>query len=243
MFRRLIYSILIVAFVWVIFSRSAEISLLAETLTDGNWDWVFAATGVEILYLFFFAFAYQAAFFTVEIRARFGEIFPVMLGSMFVNAVAPGGGVAGVALFVDDQSRRGHSGARATAGMVVHMIADFSSLTLILILSMTYLFIWDSLPSYGSGVNSPRRSCWQSGCSSVKDVSLFESNTGKRLRYFVETLTLRLRRFHHERFCHHAMSQLRGEAFDWEQRNEPEMRTLRGRHMIRRDAAEVTLES
>jgi len=148
MFRRLIYSILIVAFVWVIFSRSAEISLLAETLTEGNWDWVFAATGVEILYLFFFAFAYQAAFFTVEIKARFGEIFPVMLGSMFVNAVAPGGGVAGVALFVDDQSRRGHSGARATAGMVVHMIADFSSLTLILILSMTYLFIWDSLPSY-----------------------------------------------------------------------------------------------
>ncbi len=148
MFRRLIYSILIVAFVWVIFSRSAEISLLAETLTTGNWDWVFAATAVEILYLFFFAFAYQAAFFTVEIKARFGEIFPVMLGSMFVNAVAPGGGVAGVALFVDDQSRRGHSGARATAGMVVHMIADFSSLTLILILSMTYLFIWDSLPSY-----------------------------------------------------------------------------------------------
>ncbi len=111
MFRRLIYSILIVAFVWVIFSRSAEISLLAETLTTGNWDWVFAATGLEILYLFFFAFAYQAAFFTVEIKACFGEIFPVMLGSMFVNAVAPGGGVAGVALFVDDQSRRGHSGA------------------------------------------------------------------------------------------------------------------------------------
>jgi hypothetical protein len=144
MFRRLIYSILIVAFVWVIFSRSSEISLLAETLTEGNWDWVFAA---ERNHLFFFAFAYQAAFYTVEIKARFGEILPVMLGSMFVNAVAPGGGVAGVALFVDDQSRRGHSGARATAGMVVHMIADFSSLTLILILSMTYLFIWDVLPS------------------------------------------------------------------------------------------------
>lgn len=148
MFRRLIYSILIVAFVWVIFSRSSEIRELAETLTSGNWDWVIAATASEILYLLFFAFAYQAAFLTVEIKSRFGEIFPVMLGSMFVNAVAPGGGVAGVALFVDDQSRRGHSAARATAGMVVHMIADFSALTVILILSMTYLYVWDTLPAY-----------------------------------------------------------------------------------------------
>lgn len=117
-------------------------------MAEGNWYWVVSATGLVILYLLFFALAYLAAFFTVEIKSRFSEIFPVLLGSMFVNAVTPGGGVAGVALFVDDQSRRGHSGARATAGMLVQMIADFSALTLILILSMAYLYIWTSLPVY-----------------------------------------------------------------------------------------------
>jgi phosphatidylglycerol lysyltransferase len=148
MIRRVLYSALIVAFVWVILSRSSEITNLGTTLAQGNWDWVIIAAVLQVVYLIAFTASYKTGFGTVGIKTRFRDMFPLMLGSLFVNAVAPAGGAAGVALFVDDVSRRGNSGARAIAGTIVQMIADFSALTLILIVSMTYLFIWDTLPSY-----------------------------------------------------------------------------------------------
>lgn len=41
--RRWLFWLLIIAFVWIVLSRLTEIEKLAETLVQGQWEWVLAA--------------------------------------------------------------------------------------------------------------------------------------------------------------------------------------------------------
>ena len=52
----------------------------------------------------------------MDVRSRYRELVPLTFVSIFVNLVAPLGGLSGAALFTDDASRRGESGARAALG-------------------------------------------------------------------------------------------------------------------------------
>ncbi len=64
----------------------------------------------------------------------------LVLASLFVNVVAPTGGTAAIALFMDDASLRGHPAARAAAGTLLTMVVDFSAFSLLLIIGIIYLF-------------------------------------------------------------------------------------------------------
>ena len=98
--RRWLLWLLIIAFLWVVVSRFAEIEKLAETLAQGQWQWVLVASLLQVVYYIIYAAVYQAAFYTVEVKSRVGDLLPVLLASLFVNVVAPAGGTAGAALFI-----------------------------------------------------------------------------------------------------------------------------------------------
>jgi phosphatidylglycerol lysyltransferase len=146
--RRWILWLLIIGFIWLVVTRFTEIEKLAATLAGGQWEWVLAAGLVQVIYYGVFAASYSSAFDTVEVKSRVLELIPVTLGSLFVNVVTPAGGAGGVALFVDDASRRGQSPARAATGLQLQLIADFSAFTLILIFGLAYLFIQHDLKTY-----------------------------------------------------------------------------------------------
>jgi glycosyltransferase 2 family protein len=65
-----------------------------------------------------------------------------------VDVLTPWGGAAGLALIVDDTTRRGHPAARATAGLILQLVADFAALTLILVAGMIYLSLTHHLEVY-----------------------------------------------------------------------------------------------
>jgi phosphatidylglycerol lysyltransferase len=146
--NRWILWVLIVAFVWIVVTRFTEIEKLAATLSQGQWEWVLAAAIIQVIYFVVFAASYWSAFDAVEVKSRLRDLLPVVFGSLFVNVVAPAGGTTGVALFVDDARRRGESPARATAGTLLQLIADFSAFTLLLVTGLVYLFIQHDLKVY-----------------------------------------------------------------------------------------------
>jgi uncharacterized protein (TIRG00374 family) len=146
--RRWLLWLLIIAFVWVVITRFTEIENLAETLAQGRWQWVLTAALLQVLYYIVYAALYQAAFYTVEVESRVSELLPVTLGSVFVNVVMPSGGASTAALFIDDAVRRGQSAARAAAGTVLVLVADFSAFTLVLVVGLAYLFLQHSLEVY-----------------------------------------------------------------------------------------------
>jgi phosphatidylglycerol lysyltransferase len=146
--RRWLLWLLIIAFMWVVITRFTEIENLAETLAQGRWQWVLTAALLQVLYYIVYAALYQAAFSTVEVESRVSELLPVTLGSVFVNVVTPSGGASTAALFIDDAVRRGQSAARAAAGTVLVLVADFSAFTLVLVVGLAYLFLQHNLEVY-----------------------------------------------------------------------------------------------
>jgi phosphatidylglycerol lysyltransferase len=146
--RRWLFWLLIIAFVWVVVSRFTEIEKLVETLAQGQWQWVLAAALLQVVYYIVFTGLYQSAFYTVEVESRVSELLPVMFASIFVNVAAPTGGASGAALFVDDAVRRGQSAARAAAGTVLVLAADFGAFIPVLIAGLIYLFLQHDLQAY-----------------------------------------------------------------------------------------------
>jgi uncharacterized protein (TIRG00374 family) len=83
---------------------------------------------------------YQATFYIVGLRYRLRDLLLLVLAALFVNVVAPTGGTAAIALFMDDASLRGYPPARAAAGTLLTLVVDFSAFSLLLVVGVVYLF-------------------------------------------------------------------------------------------------------
>jgi phosphatidylglycerol lysyltransferase len=148
--QRWLFPILIVAFIWLVFSRLGEIETLALTLTRGDWRWLGVAAAVQLLRYTIYAYLYCSSFDTLGVKSRVWHLLPITFAALFVNATAPTAGAAGVALFVDDAGRRGESKTRAAMGNLLVMVADLVSFVLILIVGLAVLITRDSLRWYES---------------------------------------------------------------------------------------------
>jgi phosphatidylglycerol lysyltransferase len=146
--QRVLLGGLAVAFVWLVVSHFTEVKKLADTLAQGQWQWVLFAAALQVVYYLIFTASYQAAFRTLGIKRRVWELVPVTLGSLFINVVAPTASTAGAALFVDDAARHGHSPARAATAILLQLVADFSAFLLVLATGMVVLFINHDLQVY-----------------------------------------------------------------------------------------------
>jgi uncharacterized protein (TIRG00374 family) len=146
--RRWLLWLLVIAFLWVVISHVAEIRNLAEALVQGKGQWVLAAALLQIVYYLLFTAMYQSAFDAVDVSSRFGELLPVTFASIFVNVAAPVAGASGVALFVDDAAQRGQSAARASAGTLLVLVADYSAFLLILVAGLINLSRQHDLTGY-----------------------------------------------------------------------------------------------
>jgi phosphatidylglycerol lysyltransferase len=139
---------LTVLFLWVVVSRFTELEQLRHTLQQGQWAWILAALLSQAIYFIVFTASYQAAFATLDIPTRTRDLIPVTLGALFVNMVVPAGIAGGTALFAQDLARRGKPTTRTATGILLQLIADFSSFTFILVPGLIYLFFEHDLKVY-----------------------------------------------------------------------------------------------
>jgi hypothetical protein len=138
----------LVAFIWLVVSRYAEIERLALTVRQGQWQWVGVAVLLQVVFYLLHAMLYQNTFLIVGIDRRLRDMLSLVLASLFINVVAPTGGTAAIALFMDDASLRGHPPARAAAGTLLTMVVDFSAFSLLLAVGIIYLFRQADLRPY-----------------------------------------------------------------------------------------------
>lgn len=146
--RRWVFGLLVVAFVWVLFTHYTQVKELSQTLAQARGGWMALAALGQVLYFLVFAISYKAAFWTVEVKSRVIELLPVTLSALFVNVVAPSGGAAGAALFVDDLGQRGQPKSHVTVGAFLQIIADYCAFQFILAVGMIYLFLEHDLTTY-----------------------------------------------------------------------------------------------
>jgi phosphatidylglycerol lysyltransferase len=146
--RRWIVWLLVLAFLTLVLTHIIEVERVVATLLQGRVEWVLAAAGIQVLYYIAFASLYVSAFRTVDVSAHLGAVLPLVFTSLFVNVVAPAGGVTGAAVFVDDVTRRGQSSARAAAGTLLVHLCDFASFLLVLLFGLAYLLTHHDLKPF-----------------------------------------------------------------------------------------------
>lgn len=146
--RRTFLLLLTILFIWVIVSRFTQLEQLHATLSQGQWFWVGMALLAQAAYFTVFSASYQAAFSALGISSRLPELIPVTLGSLFINVVVPAAGAGGAALFAENLSRRGKSVAHVATGVLLQIVADLSSFTLLLVPGLIFLFLNHDLAAY-----------------------------------------------------------------------------------------------
>jgi glycosyltransferase 2 family protein len=146
--KRWIIWLLIISFLWLVISRMTEIAYLADTLSKGQWQWVWVAIFLQVIYYLNLAALYRSAFNTVGVQARIRDLAPVTFASLFVNVAVPTAGASGAALFVDEATHRGQSATRAAAGTLLVLVVSYTSVLLVLAVGMAYLFIQHNLRLY-----------------------------------------------------------------------------------------------
>lgn len=137
--RQLFFWALVVAFGFLLIEHLAELEELARTLRQGQWEWVLLAAILQVGFFVTTAWQYQTAFALVSIHSDLWQLLQLVVGALFMNATAPAGGAAGVALFVNDAARRQQAPGRATAGFLLVVAGTFATFCLILLLGLAYL--------------------------------------------------------------------------------------------------------
>jgi uncharacterized protein (TIRG00374 family) len=143
--RLWLFWLALIAFVWLVLSHLAEIEKVAQTILRASWQLVVMAALLQVIYYVFSSALYQAAFASVELESSVFELLPLILASLFINVIAPIGGMAGIALFADDGGR---SPARAAAGMLLATMVSSIAFSIILISGLSYLFLLKHLSKY-----------------------------------------------------------------------------------------------
>jgi len=145
--RLLLLLLLVLLMLWVI-SRFTDFRNLAQTLATARWGWVAVAAVLHLGYFVMNARLYVFGFGVVSVAARLREMVPVMFAAYFVNVVAPSGGTAGAALFIDDAVGRGESGGRAAVGTILVLLADLATLIPFVVYSLVFLKLENRLRFY-----------------------------------------------------------------------------------------------
>jgi len=146
--RRWLYYIFIVVFLVIVATRFTEAEQFITTVSRGHPRWLLVSLMVQCVYYVVFTGMFQSALWTVDIPSRLIELIPVWFTSVFLNITAPSAGLTGAAVFIDDAIRRGYSGARAAAGMVLVLAADYTGFAVLLIAGLAYLFATRHLYAY-----------------------------------------------------------------------------------------------
>lgn len=146
--RRWILWIVLAGLILVIITHFTSVQELGAAFGRGRWQWLAAAVAAQLAYFLLYAALYHCGFRTVDVESRTREMIPLLLASIVANQVAPLGGAAGAALFVDDAVRRGQEGGRAAAGVLFVLVADLLSIFPFLAYGLYYLWRRSVLAPY-----------------------------------------------------------------------------------------------
>lgn len=143
--RRWILWLLLIIFAVALILGFPEIRRIVFFVGQAQWQWVLVAAFFLISRYVLDAILFKLSFDIVNVESRLAELVPLVFVSLVVNLL---GIAASGALFADDAAQRGQSPARATAGIILVLLADYINLLLYLIAGLAYLAVRGVLSAY-----------------------------------------------------------------------------------------------
>ncbi len=137
--RKLIIGIIIVVALSVVLLRGDQFFELIETMQTGAIIPLVLAIISQLGKYVAQAFAYRAAFHTVDEPRRARDTLPLVFGSFFMNTIAPSFNMAGAGLVVDDSRRRGIPIGKSTSAALLMQMSIESGFLVIMIIGFIVL--------------------------------------------------------------------------------------------------------
>ena len=147
MFRKIIYSILVVAFGVFLYLSRGDIVNMAIAVHEGKARWIFVALLAEMVYFIFYTQIFKRAFDLVGLSRTSAEITPLVFGAFSLNILAPAAGHAGTVLFADDSIQRKESPSKAIVAVVLTFFTIYVALMAFLIIALVNLQLIGELGS------------------------------------------------------------------------------------------------
>ncbi len=137
--RNIIFSLLFIGFITYVFFHLKELSEVVDAFSRGSWRWLLVAALLQAVYYVVYSFMTKKAFEAVKMYRKLKHLIPLVLGSLFVNTLAPTAGNSGTILFADDAARRKESSTHAVVGYLVSTVSSYASFTVLLIFAVYFL--------------------------------------------------------------------------------------------------------
>lgn len=130
--------VLFLAIVFVIL-RFSELKNILDTLHHSDFHFLIAALIIEVIWLYNSATDYGSIYRLVGLKEKASHLVLVATAANFVNVIAPSVGIGGIAVFLDDATRRNHSTGRVTVVGVLYILFDY--LAFFFVLSLGFIVL------------------------------------------------------------------------------------------------------
>jgi len=143
--RKLLYALILIFAIYFIFTHLAELQLILQVLSQGDWRWMLAAVGVQLVWLVNIAAAFQSTYRLVGVRERLSHLIPLTTVANFLNVVAPSYGIGALAVLIADGRRRGKPAAKVSTAVILFIVYDYLGFMVVLALGLTVMAKHDVL--------------------------------------------------------------------------------------------------
>ena len=143
--RKLLYALILLFAIYFIFTHLAELQLILQVLSQGDWRWMLAAVGVQLVWLVNIAAAFQSTYRLVGVRERLSHLIPLTTVANFLNVVAPSYGIGALAVLIADGRRRGKPAAKVSTAVILFIVYDYLGFMMVLALGLTVMAKHDVL--------------------------------------------------------------------------------------------------
>ena len=143
--RKFIYVLILLFAIYFIFTHLAELQLILQVLSQGDWRWMLAAVGVQLVWLVNIAAAFQSTYRLVGVKERLSHLLPLTAAANFINVVAPSYGLGALAVLITDGRRRGKTAAKVSTAVILFLVYDYLGFMVVLALGLTVMAKHDVL--------------------------------------------------------------------------------------------------
>ncbi len=128
----------ILGFIFII-TRFGEIEQVLAVIQAADWRFFTMALALQAVWFGLVTRAYQRFYQAMQVREKLSRLFLVVTAANFITILTPSGGMTGLAVFLSDARRRGHSIGHVMVACVLYLISDYTAIFLIGLSGFCYL--------------------------------------------------------------------------------------------------------
>ena len=137
--RKIVYGLLILLTIYYVSTHYEELRQVLEVFGEGDGLWLWAAIGVQFVWMVNIAAAFQACYAVMEVKVRLARLVILTSAAIFVNVVVPTYGVGTVAVLVTDGYRRGRPAGKVWTAVFLYTLFDYLGFMVVLLPAMIIL--------------------------------------------------------------------------------------------------------